>query len=122
MSTLAGRAVPAAVVSMGKNRPNASAATSTALYPATLAWELSASMDWARDSVRGSPSRLIAVTPLAASAAARPGSASGLSMPRMAWPGRSASVSWGSGFPTVRIRSASASSSARLTTLAPASA
>ncbi len=30
-STLAGRAVPAAVMSSGKNRPNAPAATSTAL-------------------------------------------------------------------------------------------
>ena len=68
-SSFAGRAVPAAVISSGKNRPYTAAATSTALYPATLACEVSASIPWARDSVRGSPSRDTAVTCLLASVA-----------------------------------------------------
>ena len=122
MSTLAGRAVPAAVVSMGKKRPNAAAPTRAALYPATLACELSASMPCARDSVLGSPSRLIAVIPRDARVAASPGSASGLSMPMIAWPDRSPPRICSSGLPTVRTRSAPASSSSRLTMVAPASA
>ena len=69
-STRAGRAVPAAVTSIGKYRAYASAATSTALYPAMLACEVSASMAWARLSVRGRPSRLTTVTPRAARSAA----------------------------------------------------
>jgi hypothetical protein len=102
--TLAGLAVPAAVISIGKNRPNSVAATSTALYPATFDWELRASIGWVRDSVRGSPSRLIAVTPRAASAAANSGSASGASMPMTAWPALSSPTEGGR--VTVRITSA----------------
>ncbi len=82
--------MPAAVISIGKNRPNSAAATSAALYPATLACELSASIGCVLDSVRGIPSRLTAVTPRAASAAASSGSVSGASMPKTAWP----ALSW----------------------------
>jgi hypothetical protein len=94
------------VISSGKNRPNSPAATSTALYPATLDWEVSASIGCARDSVRGRPSRLITVTPRAASAAANSGSASGASMPMTAWPGRSSLTAPGCGRVTVKITSA----------------
>ncbi len=121
-STLAGRAVPAAVISSGKNRPNSAAATSAALYPATLAWELSASIGWVLVSVRGIRSRLIAVTPSAASAAASSGWTSGASMPITAWPGRSRPTTPADGLVTVRMTSASRYSSAALTMVAPASA
>ncbi len=47
-SALAGRIVPAAVVNMGRNLGRCPAAMRTALYPATVAWEESASIDWAR--------------------------------------------------------------------------
>src|SRR5437762_3250042 len=47
-NTLAGRTVPAAVISMGKNLPRALAAMRTLLYPAMLAIELSTSMLCAR--------------------------------------------------------------------------
>ena len=43
-STVAGLTVPAAVVSIGKNRVDSLAASSTDLYPATLACEDSASI------------------------------------------------------------------------------
>ena len=104
--TLAGRAVPAAVMSRGKNRPNALAATSTALYPATLACELSASIVWARDRVRGSPSRLTAVTPCAARSRASPGSISVDSIPTTVCPARIRAMALGSGRVTVRMTSA----------------
>src|SRR6185437_3301515 len=91
--TFAGRLVPAAVISIGKNRPKWSAATSTALYPATLAWEVSASIDWARLTVRGRPSRLMAVTPARASRPASSGWTSGRSRPMTTWPARSRVIS-----------------------------
>ena len=92
------------MISSGKNRPNSPAATTTALYPATFDWDVSASIGWARDSVRGSPSRLITVTPRADSAAAYSGSASGAIMPMTAWPARSSPTA--AGRVTVRITSA----------------
>ena len=67
---------------------------------------MSASIGWARDSVRGSPSRLTTVTPRAASAAAKPGSVSGASMPMTAWPFLSSLTAAGEGLVTVRITSA----------------
>ena len=60
----------------------------------------------ARDSVRGSPSRLITVTPWAARVAASSGSASGASMPMTAWPALSSATASGRGRVTVRITSA----------------
>src|SRR6266511_6206304 len=56
-STRAGGSVPAAVTSIGKNRPAAAAARRTALYPATVAWDDSTSMGCAR-VMRGSNARL----------------------------------------------------------------
>ena len=119
-SSFAGRAVPAAVISSGKNLPYASAATSAALYPATLACELSASMPWARDSVRGSPSRETAVTPRSARSRARCGSISGESMPMTACPARSLPSAASSGRVTVRMTSAVAYRSSVLAMVAPA--
>ena len=65
---------------------------------------------------------LIAVTPLAARAAARAGSASGFSMPIRAWPGPSAAITGSSGRPMPTTTPASESSSLRDTIEAPASA
>ena len=120
--TLAGRAVPAAVISRGKNRPNALAATSAALYPATLACELSASIGWARDRVRGSPSMLTAVTPLAARSRASSGLISVDSIPTTACPDRIRLMAAGDGRVIVSMTSALAKSSAVVTITAPASA
>ena len=87
-----------------------------------FACELSASIGCVLDRVRGIPSRLIAVTPLAARAAASAGSARGLSIPITACPGRSAPSSSSSGLVTVRMMSAAETSSGRLTIVASASA
>ena len=114
--------MPAAVISSGKNRPNAAAATSAALYPATLACELSASIACARDRVRGRPSRLIAVTPWAASAAARSGSVSGAEHADDGLARAEPADRAADGLVTVRTTSAAASSSAAPTMVAPASA
>jgi hypothetical protein len=92
------------------------------LYPATFDCEVSASICCVRDSVRGKPSRLIAVTPRAASPAARSGSVSGASMPNTACPARSPASTPDSGLATVTIASAAASSSSRDTMVAPACA
>ena len=61
-STVAGFTVPAAVVSIGKNRVDSDAASSTALYPATLACDDSASITCARE-IRGMASSANACTP-----------------------------------------------------------
>src|SRR5881409_3613952 len=61
-STLAGTTVPAAVTSIGRNFGSRSAARRMALYPETVAWEESASIDWAR-VMRGIDSMAKAVTP-----------------------------------------------------------
>ena len=66
-STRVGATVPAAVIIIGNNLPMRAAAMSTALYPAAEACDERASIDWARD-MRGSSSRLKAVTPRLASA------------------------------------------------------
>src|SRR5207244_74451 len=65
-STLAGVRVPAAVTSIGKSRPVATAASRTALYPATVACDDSTSIACAR-VMRGRRARLNAVTLRAAS-------------------------------------------------------
>ncbi len=72
--------VPAAVVSIGKNRVDRSAAISTALYPATLACDDSASIDWARE-IRGMDSMANAVTPASRSLPAISGSERGARNP-----------------------------------------
>ena len=77
-------------------------------------------MDWARLTVRGSPSRLIAVTPALASWPASSGSASGRSRPMSAWPDRSRAISSGAGAPTPTSTSAPPITSSRLATFAPA--
>ena len=51
-----------------------------------FAWEERTSIDWARESVRGIASRLIAVTPRSARVCMRPGSMSGERRPTSAWP------------------------------------
>ncbi len=61
MSTVAGRIVPAAVVSIGRNLGQLYAPRIAAAYPPAVAWELSASMLWAR-VIRGTSSRAKAVT------------------------------------------------------------
>jgi hypothetical protein len=66
-STRAGGTVPAAVMYSGKNRGSRMAASRTQRYPDTRAWELRASMDWARE-MRGTSSRAKEVTPASASA------------------------------------------------------
>ena len=78
-------------------------------------------MDWARGSVRGIRSRLMAVTPASARRRAKPGSPSGASIPSTAWPGRSPAITCSSGLPTVTITSAPAASSSRAAMPAPAS-
>ena len=77
-------------------------------------------MDWARLTVRGSPSRLIAVTPARASWRARSGWTSGRSMPMTAWPDRSRAISSGAGVPTPTSTSAPLITSSRLASFAPA--
>ncbi len=77
-------------------------------------------MPWARDSVRGRPSRETAVTPAAARSLARRGSVSGDSMPMRACPARSRFSAAASGRVTVRMTSAVAYTSAVLVTAAPA--
>jgi hypothetical protein len=77
---VAGFTVPAAVVSIGKKRVSRSAASSTALYPATPAWDDRASIDCARE-MRGIASIAKAVTPAAVSAAATSGSDRGARKP-----------------------------------------
>src|SRR5512137_3156687 len=59
--TVAGRIVPAAVVSIGRNFGQLSAPMMVATYPPAVAWELSASILWAR-VIRGTYSRAKAVT------------------------------------------------------------
>src|SRR6266511_3895844 len=48
MNAFAGASVPAAVVIIGRMRGSAAAPRRTALYPASVAWEERASIDWAR--------------------------------------------------------------------------
>ena len=71
-STVAGFTVPAAVVSIGKNRVDSDAATNTALYPATLACDDNASITCARE-IRGIASSAKPLTP----ASRRPSATSG---------------------------------------------
>ena len=90
------------------------------MYPATLACELSASIPWARDSVRGSPSSETAVTPFSASWMASSGATSGESMPMTACPARSPFWAASPGRVTVRMTSAVAYSSSVFAIVAPA--
>jgi hypothetical protein len=64
MRTVAGRIVPAAVISIGKKRPISVDAINTDLYPEMFACELSASIDCAR-LIRGiaSIAKLVAPVP-----------------------------------------------------------
>ena len=77
-------------------------------------------MYWARLRVRGSPSRLIAVTPVSASWRASSGWTSGRSMPMTVWPARNRAIRSGAGVPTLTSTSASSIASFLLTTFAPA--
>src|SRR5664280_92529 len=79
------------------------------------------SMAWARDSVRGIASRLIAVTPRSASCCMSPGSMSGVSSPISAWPERNRPTSAGDGFWIFTTQSAWAYTSSVETIVAPAS-
>jgi len=67
MNAFAGAMLPAAVVSIGKNFGIIDAPMSTALYPATVLCDESTSIDCAR-VMRGTRSRLSAVTDRSASA------------------------------------------------------
>ncbi len=82
-----------------------SAAMRTALYPPTVACELSVSMLWAR-VMRGMASMLMALTPAFASFCASSGLASVPSVPMRTEPSRSISTSSSDGLPTRRTTSA----------------
>src|SRR5205807_3875227 len=119
-STRAGVSVPAAVTSIGKNRPAAAAASSTALYPATVACEDSTSMDCAR-VMRGNSARLNAVTFCAASAATASRAADGWNTATSAVPSRNSRTSAEDGGCTLRTTSLCPNRSAAAgTTVAPA--
>ena len=87
-SARTGAIVPAAVMSMGKRRGTRSAARTTALYPATVAWDDSASMDCAR-VIRGIDSIAKATTPRSRSRAMPSESLSGSRNPITTVPGAS---------------------------------
>jgi len=124
MSTRDGGTVPAAVTSMGMNLGMAVAPRSAAAYPAAVAWEERASMDWAR-VVRGMSSIAIGVTPRACNAVRVPSLAAGFSRPITTDPSerRSASlpVSPSRSGPTVARMSIGSASLRLATTVAPAS-
>ena len=86
-----------------------------------LACDDSASMAWVRLSVRGMPSREIAVTFRAASCCASDVLMSGASMPNTVWPARSLVSCFSLGRVTVRMMSAVAYRSSVLEMDAPAS-
>ncbi len=117
--TLAGARVPAAVVSIGRMRPIASAPISTALYPAIVACEESASIDCAF-VVRGTSSIAKAVTLRPVRAARRSPEAAGARKLTSAAPSRSWPASSGVGRCTLRTRSAPSASAAVPTMVAPA--
>ena len=77
--------MPAAVVSIGKNRVDSEAATSTALYPATLACDDSASITCARE-IRGIASNANACTPAFFSASIWLSALRGAKKPISVWP------------------------------------
>src|SRR5690606_26904923 len=104
-STEAGGTVPAAVVSVGKNRGNRSAASSAARYPVTVAWDDSASRLWARET-RGTASTANARTPALRSAATPSVLVAGARRPTNTAPDASRSTSAGLGADTVSTMSA----------------
>ena len=118
-SARAGAIVPAAVVSIGRNRGRCSAASSTALYPATVACDESASIDWAR-VVRGIDSIANPSTPFAASCSIPARSVNGCRNAIRSWPRASFSTSAALGLRT--LTTASTSRQASSTSSAPASA
>ena len=105
-NTFAGGMVPAAVISIGKSRGSTPAALMTALYPATVAMEESASIDWAR-LMRGTNSMLKRVTWRAMAVASAEGASSGRRKPMTAAPDLSRAWSDALGALTTGIRSAS---------------
>ena len=117
-STFAGATVPAAVISIGKKRGSRSAATSTALYPDTVACDESASIGCAR-VMRGIDSIAKAFTPRAASRSIPGRSVSGSRKPTSSCPSRRRSTSAADGLRTFTTPSASHT---ELETSAPASA
>ena len=112
--------MPAAVISIGKNLGRRSAASSTALYPETVACEDSASIGCAR-VIRGIDSSANPVTPRRVRRSMPSGSVSGWRNAIRIEPSASRSTSSADGFCTFTTPSASAKSSSRLTTPAPAS-
>ncbi len=118
--TRAGVSVPAAVTSIGKNRLVATAASRTALYPATVAWDDSTSIGCAR-VIRGSNARLNAVTLRAASCDTVSRSADGWNSATRALASRHTRASCAEGGCTLRTTSLCPSTSAaEATSLAPA--
>ena len=104
-STLAGTTVPAAVTSIGRNFGSRSAARTTALYPETVAWDESASIDCAR-VMRGIDSIANAVTPREPRRSMPSWSVSGWRKPISTWPSRSLPTSSSLGLRTLATRSA----------------
>ena len=104
MKALAGAIVPAAVVSIGKNLGSAAAARSTALYPATVACEESASIGCAR-VMRGIASIESAVTRRRASSRTRAWFVSGCRNAMSTAPSRIRPSSSSEGLATLRTRS-----------------
>jgi hypothetical protein len=111
-STLAGASVPAAVVSIGSSLPSSPAPRSTALYPATVAWELRTSIDWAR-VMRGTRSRARNVSFRAASAGTSASAGSTSSIETRVAPSGASATSAGVGRRTRGQSSTPVSASAR---------
>jgi hypothetical protein len=118
--TLAGRMVPAAVVSMGKKRGESLAAWMAARYPATVAWLERASMLWAR-VMRGMSSMARTVAFFAAKAFTRSRFLWAWTKPTTRHPGSRAWIRSSLGGCTVKRRLAPFRSPPRSTSSAPAS-
>src|SRR5206468_4794415 len=112
--------VQSAVTIIGKNRPDAVAASRTALYPAAVAWDDNTSIACAR-VIRGSNARLNAVTLRAASWDTASRSADGWNTATSATPSRHSAISSLEGGCTLRTTSLCPKTSAAVaTTVAPA--
>ena len=119
-STLAGGTVPAAVMNSGRKRGSRIAASSTQRYPATRAWEVSASIDCARE-IRGTSSIAKEVTLPSRSARTVSSSADGEQNPIVIAPGLSRATTFGCSGRTCS-RTSTCDASTAVTTSAPASA
>src|SRR6266850_5878512 len=117
--TFDGARVPAAVVSMGSNLGSSAAPSSTALYPAIVACDESASMDWAR-VMRGTNSMAKAVTLLAVNFENNSAFTAGCNKATIPVPALSFEASSSDGGRTLDNRSTSSKMAEPSTRLAPA--